>query len=174
MNAVNGVHLNLCVKKFKKNEKITVLGSVYIAAVNVIFHTKGSRHSWFFFVKSLHKMVTKKYTCVSTWQKVKSFFFITKFSLSNIFHLISRLLRTMSFKAAIACQLETQNAKIMRQWGLVREKERRCSALKRFSVNLWTHYIVSSGWFFWGGQWVWGFGKWKRKEGWSWGWEAEI
>ena len=40
MNAVNGVHLNLCVKKFKKNEKITVLGSVYIAAVNVIFQTK--------------------------------------------------------------------------------------------------------------------------------------
>ena len=39
MNAVNGVHLNLCVKKFKKNEKITVLGSVYIAAVNELFHT---------------------------------------------------------------------------------------------------------------------------------------
>ena len=38
MNAVNGVHLNLCVKKFKKNEKITVLGSVYIAAVNVLFY----------------------------------------------------------------------------------------------------------------------------------------
>ena len=30
----------LSVKKFQNSEKITVLGSVYIAAVNVLFHTK--------------------------------------------------------------------------------------------------------------------------------------
>ena len=36
VNAVNGVR----VKKIQKNEKSTVLGSVYIATVNVLFHTR--------------------------------------------------------------------------------------------------------------------------------------
>ena len=42
LNAVNGVHVKCLFecKKFQKNEKIAVLGSVYIAAVNVICYTK--------------------------------------------------------------------------------------------------------------------------------------
>ena len=42
LNAVNGVHVKCLFecKKFQKNEKITVLGSVYIEALNVLFYTK--------------------------------------------------------------------------------------------------------------------------------------
>ena len=41
--AVSAVRVNFlaeCKKNPEKNEKITVLGSVYIAAVNVLFYTK--------------------------------------------------------------------------------------------------------------------------------------
>ena len=42
MSTVSGAHVIFLAecKKFQKNEKITVLGSVYIAEVNVLFYTK--------------------------------------------------------------------------------------------------------------------------------------
>ena len=43
VSAVSTVRVNFlaeCKKNPEKNEKITVLGSVYIAAVNVLFYTK--------------------------------------------------------------------------------------------------------------------------------------
>ena len=58
-------------KKFQKNEKITVLGSVYIAAVNVLFSTKFSilhlvfyisLGVWLFYTKSA---ILHRYQCVT-------------------------------------------------------------------------------------------------------------